>query len=148
MAMSRSKIVEFHEYMLDYEKICIQSLLNFINESKFIGRINRQQWNKIINFIPANKTLRFLSFISSMENSEFNIKRSYSECLNQSSQIYCPSPSRASRISLNVAREVFDFSSSSDEGENIMRSISASSLTKVKFFSLQTDTDSTRYNIV
>ena len=78
------------------------------------------------------------------DNQDIGIKRSQSECLPKPSTILSPSPKRTSRISLHLAREVFDFSSSCEENENITASFSAISLTKVKFFSLQADTDSTR----
>jgi len=55
-----------------------------------------------------------------MQGSQLAIKRSHSECLGHSlgSRIYSPSPvKKASRIGVNVARELFDIPPKIEESE-------------------------------
>jgi len=78
-----------------------------------------------------------------MESVALNVKRSQSENLSFQSKIVSPSPIRkSSKISLNVAKELFDLPSSLEEVDSNNMYGNASSLYKAKLFSLRNDTES------
>ena len=117
--------------------------------------------NKFLNNHLINKTKnissRFLSkelfysnphfkktfVLSIMESVPLNVKRSQSDNLTFQSKIVSPSPIRkTSKISLNLAKELFDLPSSLEETDSTHMFGNPSSLYKSKFFSLRTETES------
>jgi len=78
-----------------------------------------------------------------MESVPLNVKRSQSDNLAFQSKIVSPSPIRkTSKISLNLAKELFDLPSSMEETDSTNFFGNPSNLYKSKFFSLRTETES------
>jgi hypothetical protein len=78
-----------------------------------------------------------------MEQTYLNVKRSQSDNFSLHSSIISPSPIRKpSRISFNVAREIFDLPSSMDELDNNTMNASWPGVILTKYHSTRTDGDS------